>query len=101
MSGRHQLDVVCAPGDQLVEYLPQPRRGDILSLTTGGNTAILTVAAPQGTAGEKHRSRAICAGDGRLLPPVQHGPCHPQSGGHTAESAAVLRSARCPAVTGT
>ena len=101
MSGRHQFNVVGAPGDQLVENLPQPRCGDILSLTTGGNTAILTVAAPQGAAGEKHRSCAICAGDGRLLPLVQHGPCHPQSGGHTAESAAVLRSALCPAVTGT
>ena len=101
MSGRNKVNVVCALGDEFKINFAQAIHGDFLAFVHAADFIILAENAVQVAAAEKHGAAAPGAADAGLLPPVQHGPCHPQSGGHTAESAAVLRSALCPAVTGT
>ena len=90
MGGGHQIDIVGALGDERLEDLPQVRRGDGLAVASGGDGAILAVGAPEGAAGEEHRSAAVCAGDGRLLPHMQGGAGHANTRGHAAKAAAFL-----------
>ena len=86
VTGRDEVDVVHALIAQTQKNAAKLRDGDLFSVLSAADGAVLAEYAPQVAAREEHRAAAACAGNAWFLAEVRRGPRHDRRVRHGAKA---------------
>ena len=100
VGGVDQVDVVGALADEIKKDLPQTGDRDGLAKIPVADLLVLAEHAPQGAAGKKDCTGAVCPRDRRLFPFVEGGSGHHRSLRHPAQPPPLSFGADRPALSG-